>query len=315
MLAVMIYRRSNNCMFNVVKYRIVWYIVSGSLVVLSILALVFWGLRLGIDFTGGSLLEVKFNVSRPSTEAIQESLKTMGLESVLVQPSGDKGVILRFKHVDEITHQTIIRQLGEAGAGKVDELRFETIGPIIGKELQRRSLLALAAALVFIVIYIAWAFRKVSRPVASWKYGLTAILALAHDTLITIGAFSVLGHYWGVDIDSLFVSALLTVIGFSVHDTIVVFDRTRENLFKQSLVAFDEIVNLSIRETLIRSINTSLTTIIVLTCLFLFGGVSIKYFSLALIIGITIGTYSSIFLASPLLVEWFKLSPAGKAKK
>ncbi len=300
---------------NIIRWRIIWYIFSGILVILSIVSLLTWGLKFGIDFTGGSLLEVEFADNRPTVAGIQEILAPVGLEGIIVQPSGERGAILRFKHVDEITHQQIVRQLGEAGGGEVNELRFESIGPTIGQELQRRSLTALVVALLFIIIYIAWAFRKVSRPVASWKYGLTAIIALAHDALITIGAFSVLGKFLGAEVDSLFVSALLTVIGFSVHDTIVVFDRTRENLFRHSVADFSETVNKSVNETIIRSINTSVTTILVLLTLFLFGGESIKYFSLALIIGIVIGTYSSIFLASPLLVEWYKLSLGYKTKK
>ncbi len=300
---------------NIIRWRIIWYSFSAILVVLSILAISVWGLRFGIDFSGGSLLEVKFAESRPSVDKMQEVLQPVGLEGVTIQPAGEKDALLRFKHVDEITHQTIIRQLGEAGGGQADELRFESIGPTIGQELQRRSLWALIVALIFIVVYIAWAFRKVSYPVASWKYGLTAIIALAHDALITIGAFSILGHFMGVEVDSLFVSALLTVVGFSVHDTIVVFDRTRENLFRHSLNDFSETVNKSVNETIVRSINTSLTTVLVLLTLFLFGGESIKYFSLALIIGIVIGTYSSIFLASPLLVEWYKFGVGHKKAK
>lgn len=299
-----------------IRWRAIWYTLSGILVAVSIASIAVWGLRLGIDFTGGSLLEVEFSETRPEIDKIQQSLAPLKLEGGLfIQPSGEKGVILRFGHVDEIKHQQMIRQLGEAGGGQVSELRFETIGPTIGKELQQRSLWALIVALVFIVIYIAWAFRKVSRPVASWKYGLTAIIALAHDAIITVGAFSLLGHFMGVEVDSLFVSALLTVIGFSVHDTIVVFDRTRENLFRHHLQPFAAIVNKSINETIVRSINTSLTTVLVLSALFLFGGDSVKYFSLALIIGIVVGTYSSIFLASPLLVEWYNLSSSSANSK
>lgn len=300
---------------NIIRWRLIWYIFSGTLVITAIASLAFWGLKFGIDFTGGSLLEVKFSDNRPSSEEINKVLDSLDLSGISIQPSGDNGVLLRFKHVDEITHQTIIRQLGEAGGGQADELRFESIGPTIGKELQRRSLWALVVAMAFIVFYIAWAFRKVSRPVASWKYGLTAVVALAHDAIITIGVFSILGHFLGIEVDSLFVSALLTVIGFSVHDTIVVFDRTRENLFKHSMNDFGETVNKSVNETIIRSINTSLTTILVLLSLYLFGGETIKYFALALIIGIVIGTYSSIFIASPLLVEGYKLGIGKKIKK
>lgn len=300
---------------NIIRWRLIWYIISGLLVTISIASLAVWGLRFGIDFTGGSLLEVNFANSRPSSDDINKALEPINLEGVSIQPAGDKDALLRFKHVDEITHQTIIRQLGEAGGGEVNELRFESIGPTIGKELQQRSLWALIVALLFIVIYIAWAFRKVSRPVASWKYGVSAVFALAHDALITIGVFSILGHFLGVEIDSLFISALLTVVGFSVHDTIVVFDRTRENIYRHTLNDFSETINKSINETIVRSINTSLTTILVLLTLFLFGGESIKYFSLALIIGISIGTYSSIFLASPLLVDWYRLGIGHKKLK
>ncbi|MDP3986363.1 MAG: protein translocase subunit SecF, partial [Candidatus Veblenbacteria bacterium] len=187
-------------MVNIIRFRALWYIFSGVLAALSIVALLVWGLRFGIDFTGGSLLEVSFAQSRPSVDDIRKTLEPLKLDGVAVQPAGGQGMLLRFKHVDEITHQTIVRQLGEAGGGVADELRFETIGPVIGAELQRRSLWALGVALAFIVIYIAWAFRKVSRPVVSWKYGLSAILALAHDAIITIGVFSILGRFVGVEV-------------------------------------------------------------------------------------------------------------------
>ena len=182
------------------------------------------------------------------------------------------------------------------------------MGPIIGSELKRKSVWAIAIALFFIVSYISWAFRKVSYPVESWKYGIAAILALAHDIILPLGVFSALGHFYGVEIDSLFLTAILTVLGFSVHDTIVVFDRIRENLFKHVQIDFEATVNKSVNETIMRSINTSLTTLLVLVALYLFGGESIRYFTLTLIIGITVGTYSSIFVASPLLVDWHRFS-------
>ena len=184
------------------------------------------------------------------------------------------------------------------------ELRFDTIGPTIGRELKQKSLTAIAIAVIAILCYIAFAFRKVSYKISSWVYAGAAIIALAHDILIPTGVFAVLGHFYGVEIDVLFVSALLTVLGFSIHDTIVVFDRVRENLLRYPSLAFDAVVERSIKETIARSINTSLTTVLVLVAVFFFGGSTVKYFSLALILGISFGTYSSIFVASPLLVTW-----------
>lgn len=290
-------------MVRIIQKRGYLYAFSGILVVLAIIALSLWGLRFGIDFTGGSLLELEFKNNRPETGVLSQSLKDLNLGNVTVQPVGDKGDILRFRDVTEETHQQILQRLNSVG-GELTERRFETVGPIIGSELKSRAIWAIIIALFFIVSYISWAFRKVSRPVESWKYGMTAIIALTHDLLITIGFFSLLGHFWGVEIESLFVTALLTILGFSVHDTIVVFDRTRENLFRGVALNFEETVNKSVNDTIIRSINTSLTTILVLTAMFIFGGESIRYLTLALLFGITIGTYSSIFVASPILVDW-----------
>lgn len=292
-------------MIRLIQRRGWWYAFSGLLVVGAIVSLSLWGLKWGIDFTGGSLMEVEYTTQRPGSDAIVQSLKDMDLGGLTVQPAGDKGVLLRFRDVTEPVHQQIVEKLKQVG--DLTEKSFESIGPIIGSELRGRSLWAVGVSMFFIVSYIAWAFRKVSRPLASWKFGVVAVIALAHDVLTTIGVFSVLGHFAGVEIDSLFVSAVLTVLGFSVHDTIVVFDRTRENLFRGTGGDFESTVNKSVNDTLVRSINTSLTTLLVLVALFLFGGESIRYFVLALIVGITIGTYSSIFVASPLLVDWYRL--------
>lgn len=294
-------------MLRIIQRRAIWYSFSGVLLALSIASLVTWGVRYGIDFTGGSLLEVAYSGSRPKLEDVTGKLTLLDLGNVVVQPAGEQAFILRFRHVDEETHQRITSALRESG-GEMTERRFESVGPTIGAELKSRSLWAIAIALFFIVSYVAWAFRKVSRPVASWKYGVAAVIALAHDVVITVGVFSALGHYFGVEVDALFVSAILTIIGFSVHDTIVVFDRTRENLFRGAATSFEDTVNKSVNDTITRSINTSLTTLLVLTALFLFGGESIHYFALALIVGITMGTYSSIFNASPLVVDWHKLT-------
>jgi len=291
-------------MVRLIQRRGWWYLFSGLLAVGGIVSLSLWGLKLGLDFTGGSLLEVQFKGNRPEISALQQNLEPLKLGAIVIQPAGGSGELLRFRDVTEDVHQQILDKLKQSGGGEVSELRFESVGPVLGEELKSRSLWSVALALFFIISYIAWAFRKVSRPVASWKFGVVAVVALAHDLLITIGVFSALGHFYGVEIDALFVSAILTVLGFSVHDTIVVFDRTRENLFRGTAGNFEEIVNKSVNETIVRSINTSFTTLLVLTALYLFGGDSIRNFTLALLVGIAIGTYSSIFVASPLIVDW-----------
>ena len=210
---------------------------------------------------------------------------------------------MRLPNVTEEVHQKIAKELLKLGA--FEELSFETVGPTVGQELKQRSITALIIVLLAIIAYISFTFRKVSKPVPSWRYGVVAVVALLHDVLIPIGVFAVLGHYLDVKIDILFVTAALTVLGFSIHDTIVVFDRIRENIIRHPGKTFEETVNKSVNQTLARSINTSLTALIVLLAVFLFGGVTIKYFVLMLILGIVCGTYSSIFIASPLLVSWY----------
>ncbi|TSD03574.1 MAG: preprotein translocase subunit SecF [Parcubacteria group bacterium Greene0714_36] len=230
-------------------------------------------------------------------------------------------MILRFRDVDEPTHQRILTAITEYAEKEsrtdkkemtlplVTEKRFDAIGPTIGAELRTRALWAIVLTVSAIVLYIAWAFRRISKPVASWKYGVVAVVALAHDLAIPAGAFALLGRFRGVEIDILFITALLTVLGFSVHDTIVVFDRIRENLrTPRKNERYADTVNRSIRETIVRSILTSCTVLLVLTIVFFLGGASTRYFTLALIIGITAGTYSSIFVASPLLVLWNDLT-------
>ncbi len=303
-------------MIQIIKYRGLSYGLSFVLLVAALASLAVWGIKYGIDFNGGSLLEVEFKTARPAVQAVEQSLAEFNLGYNVIQPTGSQGMILRFKDVDENTHQAIVKKLSGLDKGELTEKRFESVGPIVGAELKSRALWSIVVALFFIVSYIAWAFRKVSHPVASWKYGVAAIIALAHDVVVTTGAFSILGHFKGIEVDMLFVSAILTVIGFSVHDTIVVFDRIRENLFRHAAVDFTTTVNKSVNDTLARSINTSLTTLLVLLALFILGGESIRYFALALIIGITLGTYSSIFVASPILVDWNRLNQKPvKAKK
>ena len=271
-----------------------------ALVGAGIFSMIFWGLHFGIDFKGGSLIEVDFLNEQPEVKAIKEKLAPLNLGEIFVQPTGDKGMMLRLKDIDEKAYQKILIELNQLGP--VEEKRFDSIGPTIGVELKKRAYGAMTAVLFLIVVYIAYAFRKVARPVASWKYGLAAVIALFHDVFIPTGIFSILGHYLGAEIDLLFVTGMLTILGFSVHDTIVVFDRIRENLRKGVGQSFEETVNVSVNQTITRSINTSLTVLLTLLAIFIFGGASIKFFALLLMIGIFFGTYSSIFVASSLLV-------------
>ena len=312
-------------MIPIIKLRKIWFIFSATLVILSWGFFLVWGLNLGIDFTGGSLLELEFLTARPGSEEVREALKDIDLGNVLVQAVGEKGMILRFKEVGEEDHQKIIKTIKEKFQPKVElemgegitakpefkifeEKRFDSIGPVIGQELKSKTILAIIIAIIAIILYIGWSFRKISKPVASWKYGVAAAIALFHDVSITIGIFVILGKFYNWEIGAPFIAALLTILGYSINDTIVVFDRTRENLARYHEVEdFEGIVEKSINQTLVRSISTSMTVILTLVAIFFFGGQSIKDFTLALIVGIFFGTYSSIFLASPLLVVWEKL--------
>jgi len=270
----------------------------------ALVSLFVFGLKFGIEFTGGSLLEVEFKNERPSADVIQKKLADLNLGEIIIQPLAQKEVLLRFKEVDEATHQQIISKLKEIS--DFEEKQFQLIGPQIGKELKQKTEISIVLTLIAITLYIAFAFSKISRPVSSFQYGLASLIALFHDILVPLGIFSILGKFYNVEITIPIVAALLTILGFSVHDTIVIFDRIRENLLKRSLSSFGETVNWSLNQTLGRSINTVLTVLIVLFALFFFGGLSLRYFALALIVGITSGAYSSIFIASPLLVSWLK---------
>lgn len=288
---------------NIIGYRRIGYIFSGVLVTLSIAALAVWGLRLGIDFTGGSLIELNYPDGRPSVEDVRGAIPEE-FGSPQVTPVGESGYVIRLMTLTEEQHQSVLSALAE-GQDSLEEQRFTSIGPTIGVELRTKAIYALIAVLAAILIYVAWAFRKVSHPVPSWQYGAAGIVALFHDVIITLGIFAALGYFLDVEIGTLFITALLTVLGFSVHDTIVVFDRVRDNLHRLEDKRFPKVVNTSLNETMSRSINTSFTTLLVLLFSLFFGGASITFFVLALVIGIIFGTYSSIFVASPLLVSLF----------
>lgn len=287
--------------FNFLKYRRIYYIFAGILLLASLASIFRFGLKPGIDFTGGSLLELDFAQQRPSNKDIEDALKEFNLGETVIQPVGEKAVIIKMKAIDENTHQEILKKLNGA-----QEKQFELVGPTVGRELKQKTTFAIIIALFAIAIYIAFAFRKISRPVASWQYGIATLIALFHDILIPLGVFAVLGKFYNVEITIPIVAALLTVLGFSVHDTIVIFDRIRENLLKRFSASFEETVNWSLNQTLGRSINTVLTVLFVLFAIYFLGGETLKYFSLALIMGIASGAYSSIFIASPILVSWLK---------
>jgi preprotein translocase subunit SecF len=284
------------------KYKKVYFVFSAVLVLISVSSFFLFGLKLGIDFTGGSILEIEYQETRPTNQQIRESLAQLDLGEISVQPTDQKGVILRTKEITEQEHQEIIKSLKENN--DLEELRFESIGPIIGQELKDRTTLVVFLSLLAILFYIAIAFRKLTFPIKSWQYGLASLIALFHDALIPLGVFSVLGNFFQIEITIPVVVALLTVLGYSINNTVVVFDRIRENLLKRVGVDYQETVNFSLNQTLARSINTSLTTLFVLLAIFFFGGETLKYFSLMLILGIISGTYSSFLLVSPLLVAW-----------
>ncbi|MBI4652776.1 protein translocase subunit SecF [Candidatus Kuenenbacteria bacterium] len=297
---------------HIIQHRKIYFSISSALIIVSILSLILWQFKLNIDFTGGALMEVEFQNNRPTVEQIKEKINSLNLGETSVQFTNSKGVIIKTKNIDEETHQKIITTLQEIASTdkkekKIEEKKFFSIGPTIGKETKEKAINATIIAIIIIIIYIAWAFRKISKPISSWKYGLIAIIALVHDIVITLGAFSIMGHFLGIEIGATFIIALLTILGYSNHDTIIIFDRLRENLLKSKGKDFEDTVNISINETIARSINTSLTVLLSLFAVFFFGGASVRDFILALIIGIIAGTYSSIFVACPLLVVWERI--------
>lgn len=289
--------------YKIIQNRLVWVIISAVLVLSSVVALSLWGLKPGLDFTGGSLLELKFANGQPTVQEVNQALGDLDLGGVVVQPTGSDTVVLRFQDTSQEKHKEVVEALKSLpqAEGGVNEIRFESIGSSVGAELRSKAFWLVFFSLLIIILYISFAFSKVSKPVASWKYGLIAIIALAHDVLITCGIFAVLGNFMGVEVNTTFIVALLTVLGYSINDTIIVFDRIRENLPK-SRAGFMETVNDSLNQTFVRSINTTVTVLLALSAVLVFGGASIRDFVLALTIGIFCGAYSSLFLAAPLLV-------------
>lgn len=288
---------------RLLNYSKFFFVLSAALAVLGLVALIVFGLKLGIDFKGGTVTELKFQQS-VSPEQVRTVLEEQGLNAQ-VQATDQNGIMIR-SGVSDPNENRKYEDAIRSKLGDFTELRYESIGPVVGEQLSRQALYQLLLISVGIILYIAYAFRKVTRPVSSWQFGIAAVVALLHDLVIVLGVFAVLGKFADVEIDSMFVTALLTVLGFSVHDTIIVFDRIRENLRIYAGQSMEFVVNHSVSQTITRSLNTSLTVLLVLLALLLFGGETIRFFVLALFIGIVAGTYSSIFVASPILSYWQK---------
>ncbi len=297
----------------IVNHRKFFFTLSGLLVAGSIVAMIMFGFNFGIDFKGGSLLEVHYANIRPDMQMVKADIDTLGLGSYILTPSGDLNYTLKTRDITPAEKTAIedvfskdstkVESVVSATPNTVSEVRFNSIGPVVGSELKNKALAAIFVVIICIVLFITFAFRKVSYPVASWKYGLATIIALAHDVVIPTGIFVAWIHFHGGEIDLLFVTALLAILGYSVHDTIVVFDRVRENLrVGNGKESFGETVGKSVTQTFGRSINTSLTIFITLMALYFVGGTTTKDFAFVLLIGVIVGTYSSIFVASPLLV-------------
>jgi preprotein translocase subunit SecF len=304
----------------VVTYRKIFFIISAAIVLLSLGAVLVWGLQFGIDFTGGAIAEVSYSTlparasdsrageqsARPEKSDVERRLSNLPIGTFSLRPSGDNGYILRTRDLSEEERVAVIDALSLNGARTLSVERFNSIGPVIGTELRNKAFLAILVVVLAIVLFVAFAFRHVSKPVSSWKYGIIAIIALLHDIIVPLGLFAVLGQFFGAEVDVLFVMALLAILGYSVNDTIVVFDRVRENLRTNEELNrkedFELTVGKSLNQTFVRSINTSLTTIIVLITLFVLGAPATQYFALVLLTGVIAGTYSSICLATPLLV-------------
>lgn len=292
-------------MEHIARRRKLWYTISLIVVIPGIVALLAFGLNAGIDFTGGTLWELQFEQS-VSTEKVQEILVDNGFDGSIVQLSSDGGVdnvvLIRMKELEEGSPAKVaMSDQFTAEIGPYTELQISTVGASAGNSIRNRAILAVLAASVGVLAYIRFAFRNTQNP---FLYGICALVAMVHDVVVVLGIFSILGRFFDVEIDALFVTAMLTVIGFSVHDTIVVFDRIRENLSRHVAPTFEGVVDYSIAQTVVRSLNTSLTVVFTLLALYLFGGESTRYFVLALLIGVISGTYSSIFNASQLLVSW-----------
>ncbi len=288
---------------NIIGKRNIFFGISLAYILFGIVIAVMWGFNFGVDFKGGTIIEIKPNNENISTEDIRNSLQGIDfVGNTTIQKSQDT-YLIRIAFLNQEQNQKIKSILNEK-IGEYEEIRFESVGPIITKNITKNAIISIVIASIVIVMYIAFAFRKIPKPASSWRFGITAIITLAHDLLILIFSFAIMGHFMGYQIDVLSITAVLTVLGYSVNDTIVIFDRIRENLHRSPSKSFEQITNDSLNQTLARSINTTITTAIPLIAILVIGGGTLKPFILALLIGIIAGAYSSIFIASPIIVIW-----------
>lgn len=287
------------------KKKKLWFGISIALFVIGILFLFFWKLPLGIDFKGGAQIDLSFEKPVGESALREKVVNYPDVKGLVVSKTDQSIMTMRMLPLTDEQHKNIVKKLGE-DFGTVTEKQYQLVGPSVSRDLTRKAIIAVVLASLFIIFYLAYAFRAVTFPVSSWRFGVVAVVALLHDLVITAGVFSILAHYFHFEVDASFITALLTVMGFSVHDTIVVFDRVRENLLKHKgeNIGFETIADMSLGQTLNRSLATSLTVIFTLTALTIMGGASIRGFVVTLLVGIAIGTYSSIFTATPLLVVW-----------
>lgn len=301
--------------FNFLKYKNVYFGISTTLVILSIISFIMYGLNFGIDFSQGAVLNVSFAGNVPQVNQIKDIVAKYTKQEATIRPIGDGSVEITFlvnKDQKSITSEdrakieNIKSELDKEFKINPDKTYVEEVSSVVGSRVQQKTWQALLYTTLFIIFFVWIAFKKVSRPVSSWMYGVAAVIALLHDVIIPVGIFSVLGHFYGIQFTLPIVTALLTVYGYSVMDTIVVFDRIRENLLRRSVANFEDAINKSLNEVAGRSLATAITTLLPLLAIYFMGGESLKYFALALLLGITFGTYSSIFLASPLLLAWSK---------
>lgn len=294
----------------VIRYKKLFLGISAAFMAISIAFVVIFGLKPGIDFTGGSALTLSFADIRPEISVIEGRITNAGFGGALIQPTGERGVSIKTRTLTENERASLVAAATGNGADQAAQESFTAIGPSVGKELKAKAIISIILVLVAIVCFVAYAFRKVSKPVSSWKYAFAVILALVHDIVIPSGIFALLGHLLGAEVDTLFIVALLTTLALSVSDTIVVFDRVRENLSVRNdqgkLInagkSFETIVGESLSQTFVRSINTSLMSLVTVIALAIFGPDSTRLFAVVLAIGMFFGIYSSIFMASPLLV-------------
>ena len=291
----------------IITHKNIFFALTGALVLSALISIIVFGLHLGSDFTGGTLAEVTYAGGRPEPAALSRSLDIAGFKGYSLREANTNDYILRAANLTPAQRDNLPRVLAVDGKYPATISQLTEVGPTIGKELRNKALIALALVLLCILLFIAFAFRKVSQPVSSWIYGLIALVTLVHDVIIPVGFFALLGYLTGAQVDTLFVTAVLTVLGFSVHDTIVVFDRVRENLRinhdRNRKEPFEEIAGRSLNQTFVRSVNTSLTVVFTLLVLYFIGPASTRDFALTLLVGIIAGTYSSIALATPLLVQ------------